>query len=47
MVRVNVGYLDMKMGKHLNVGEEHMMTKQRAQQIINTNPSFIEIIREC
>lgn len=47
LVRVNVGYLDMKMGKHLNVGEEHMMTKQRAQQIINTNPSYIEIIREC
>ena len=47
MVKVTQSYYDIQLDRQLYVGEECMMTKQRAQQIINTNPNFIEIINQC
>ena len=46
LVKVLRGYDDVLLGKHLEKGSEHIMTKQRAQQIINTKQNLIEIIKE-
>ena len=46
LVKVIQGYDDVLLGKHLAKGDEHIMTKQRAQQIINTKQNLIEVIKE-
>ena len=46
LVRVLAGYDDVLLKRHLDKGSEHIMTKQRAMQIINTNQNLIEIIKE-
>ncbi len=46
LVKVITGYDDILLKRHLDKGSEHVMTKQRAMQIINTNQNLIEIIRE-
>ena len=46
LVKVIQGYDDVLLGKHLEKGSEHIMTKQRAQQIINTKQNLIEVIKE-
>ena len=46
LVRVLAGYDDVLLKQHLGKGSEHIMTKQRALQIINTNQNLIEIIKE-
>ena len=47
LVEVLVGYDDILLGRHLEVGSQHIMTKQRAQEIINTNQGLIRIIKEA
>ena len=44
--QVLVGYDDMLLGCHLDKGSRHIMTKQRAMQIINTNQGLIKIVKE-
>lgn len=46
LVKVITGYDDILLKRHLDKGSEHIMTKQRAMQIINTNQNLIEIIKE-
>ena len=46
LVEVIVGYDDMLLNCHLEKGSQHIMTKQRAQEIINTNQGLIKIIKE-
>ena len=46
LVRVIAGYDDVLLNRHLSKGTEHIMTKQRAMQIINTKQNLIEIIKE-
>lgn len=46
LVKVLSTYFDVLLGKGLEKGTELIMTKQRAQQIINTNQNLIEILRE-
>ena len=46
LVKVLQGYDDVLLKKHLERGSEHIMTKQRAEQIINTGQNLIEIMRE-
>ena len=46
LVKVITGYDDVLLKRHLDKGTEHIMTKQRAMQIINTNQNLIEIIKE-
>lgn len=47
LVRVNEGYQDMKLNRWLHVGEEVIMSRLRALEIINVNANFIEIIGEA
>ena len=44
LVRVNQFYYDNKLARNMVVGEEVVMTRLRALEIINTNANFIEII---
>ena len=46
LVKVITGYDDVLLKRYLDKGSEHIMTKQRAMQIINTNQNLIEIIKE-
>ena len=46
LVRVIAGYDDVLLNRHLSKDTEHIMTKQRAMQIINTKQNLIEIITE-
>lgn len=44
LVRVNQFYYDNKLARNMVVGEEVVMTRLRALEIINTNANFIEIM---
>lgn len=46
LVKVIQAYDDVVLHKHLTKGQELIMTKQRAMQIINTKQNLIEIIGE-
>ena len=46
LVRVLVGYDDVVLHRHLEKGSEHIMTEQRAMQIINTKQNLIEVIKD-
>ena len=44
LVRVNQFYYDNKLARNMVVGEQVIMTRLRALEIINTNANFIEIM---
>ena len=46
LVRVLIGYEDIVLKRFMQKGSEHIMTKQRAMQIINTKQNLIEVIKE-
>ena len=46
LVKVLVGYDDVLLNRHLEKGSEHIMTKQRAMEIINTKQNLIEVLKE-